>query len=59
MGNGQRKRDNIGRRVFRSETQAFKAQRRAMLDFGICSAVIRRSDGMYVLLFDPQTEIMT
>lgn len=45
-----------GRRLFRSEIQAFKAQSAAMLEHGVCSAVVRRSDGMFVLLFDANTE---
>jgi hypothetical protein len=46
-------RDDLGRRVFKSEKAAFKAQRSAMLNYGVCSAIIRRSDGMLVMLYDP------
>jgi hypothetical protein len=56
MPRGQRKRDPSGRRVFRSEVQAFKAQRAALLELGIRTAVVRRSDGMLVLLHDPNNE---
>lgn len=56
MARGERERDTYGRRLFRSEARAFKAQRTALLSYGIYTAVVRRSDGLYVLLHDYYAE---
>lgn len=49
-------RDRWGRRVWKSEAAAFRAQRTAHLEHGVMSGVVRRSDGRFVLLLDIQAE---
>ena len=50
-------RDDFGSRIFKTEDAAFKAQARAAKTFGVFSGIVRRSDGQYVLLFDPEADL--
>lgn len=50
------KRDEHGRRLFKTEDKALAAQRLSIHDHGIWSAVMKDADGHYYLRFDWQAE---